>query len=315
MSDGDGDVRAGADGDAEVGGGQGGGVVDAVADHGHDVAVRLEGGDPVGLVGRQHLGDDVLDADLAGDGLGGRGVVAGDHPYLQAEGLQLGDSLGGVRLDGVGNGDQTGQEAVHGDVHRGGTGGRGAGGVTGQRRGVDAEGVHVCPVADRDAGRVDRGADAVSGVGGEVGRGLQGQAAGAGGGHDGLADRVLASDLRGGDQGQQRVGVVAGEGRDVLEGGSTVGDGAGLVQDDCGQPAGGLQRPAVADEDAELGGLAGADHDRGRGRQAQGAGARDDEDGDRGADGQDQPVGAGAERHPADERGERGEQDRGHEPG
>ena len=139
--------------------------------------------------------------------------------------------------------------------------------------------------------------------------GAQGQAAVAGGGHDGLADRVLASDLGGGDEGQQLVGVVAGEGVDVLEGGPAVGDGAGLVQDDGGEPAGGLQSCAVADEDAELGGLAGSDHDGGRGGQAQGAGAGDDEDGDSGADGQHQPVGARAERHPADEGGQGGEQD------
>ena len=101
----------------------------------------------------------------------------------------------------------------------------------------------------------------------------------------------------------------------MLEGGSAVGDGAGLVQDDGGEPAGGLQCLAVADEDAELGGLAGADHDGGRGGQPQGAGAGDDEDGDGGADGQHQPVGAGAEGHPADEGRECGEQDGGHEPG
>ena len=91
---GDGDVGAGADGDAEVGLGQGGGVVDAVADHRDHVPVGLEGGDAVGLVGGQDLGDDVVDADLGRDGLGGGGVVAGHHPDLQAEGLQLGDGLG-----------------------------------------------------------------------------------------------------------------------------------------------------------------------------------------------------------------------------
>ena len=38
----DGDVGAGADGDAEVGLGEGGGVVDAVADHGDPGSVVLE---------------------------------------------------------------------------------------------------------------------------------------------------------------------------------------------------------------------------------------------------------------------------------
>ena len=43
----DGDVGAGAHGDPEVGLGEGGGVVDAVADHGDDVAVGLEASDDV----------------------------------------------------------------------------------------------------------------------------------------------------------------------------------------------------------------------------------------------------------------------------
>ena len=48
----DGDVGAGAHGDAEVGLGEGGGVVDAVADHGDDLAFGLEAPDDVDLVRR-----------------------------------------------------------------------------------------------------------------------------------------------------------------------------------------------------------------------------------------------------------------------
>ena len=48
----------------EVGRGQRRRVVDAVADHGHDVAGGLQLGDPCGLVGGQHLGHHVVDADL-----------------------------------------------------------------------------------------------------------------------------------------------------------------------------------------------------------------------------------------------------------
>ncbi len=54
----DGDVGAGAHGEAEVGLGEGGGVVDAVADHGDDPALGLQAADDVDLVGGQHLGDD-----------------------------------------------------------------------------------------------------------------------------------------------------------------------------------------------------------------------------------------------------------------
>ena len=69
MSDGlDRDVGAGAHGQPEVGGGQRGGVVDAVADHRDACALGLQPLDDGDLVGGQHLGDDVVvgDPDLAG---------------------------------------------------------------------------------------------------------------------------------------------------------------------------------------------------------------------------------------------------------
>ena len=60
------------------------------------------------------------------------------------------------------------------------------------------------------------------------------------------------------------------------------GDRAGLVEDDRGDPLRMLERRAVADQDARLGALAGADHDRRRRGQAHGARAGDDQHGDRG---------------------------------
>ena len=53
----DGDVGAGAHGEAEVGLGERGGVVDAVADHGDDLALGLQAADDLDLVGGQDLGD------------------------------------------------------------------------------------------------------------------------------------------------------------------------------------------------------------------------------------------------------------------
>ena len=84
----DGDVGAGAHGDAEVGLGEGGGVVDAVADHGDDLAVGLQAADDVDLVGGQDLGDDGVDVDLVGDGSGGALVVAGEQHRCEAEAAQ-----------------------------------------------------------------------------------------------------------------------------------------------------------------------------------------------------------------------------------
>ena len=95
-------------------------VVDAVADHRDDVPLVLQRDDVLGLLRRQHLGEHVLDADLAGDGGGGGGVVAGEHPHLQPEGLQLGDRLGGLGLERVGDQEQAGRCPVDRDEQRGG---------------------------------------------------------------------------------------------------------------------------------------------------------------------------------------------------
>ena len=75
----DGDFGAGAHGDADIGLGQRGRVVDAVAGHGDDAALGRQPLDDAVLVLRQHIGLDFLDAELAGDRLGGRLVVAGQH--------------------------------------------------------------------------------------------------------------------------------------------------------------------------------------------------------------------------------------------
>ena len=53
---------------------------------------------------------------LGSDGVGGGGVVAGDHPDLEP-GRKLGDGFGGLRLDGVGHGDECGELVVDGDEH------------------------------------------------------------------------------------------------------------------------------------------------------------------------------------------------------
>ena len=75
----DSDVGAGPDAQAEVGLSERGRIVDAVADHGHDAALGLKSPNDVGLLGRQDLGDDLLDADLGGDRAGGRLVVASEQ--------------------------------------------------------------------------------------------------------------------------------------------------------------------------------------------------------------------------------------------
>ncbi len=67
------DVRTGADGDPEVGLGEGRRVVDAVPDHRDGTAATLEPLDDRRLGVGQDLGDDLVgwDPDLVGDRLGG----------------------------------------------------------------------------------------------------------------------------------------------------------------------------------------------------------------------------------------------------
>ena len=74
-----GDGSAGVDGNANVGSGQGGGVVDAVADHHNGVALGLGLLDEVCLVLGQHLGKEAVHAHLLCNGGSGALAVAGHH--------------------------------------------------------------------------------------------------------------------------------------------------------------------------------------------------------------------------------------------
>src|SRR6266545_4425551 len=87
----DGDVGAVAHGDADVGLHEGGGVVDAVADHRHPGPVGLELADQVGFAAGQDPGVHPLDAELAGGVGGGGGIVAGNQDRFDAQAAQLGD--------------------------------------------------------------------------------------------------------------------------------------------------------------------------------------------------------------------------------
>ncbi len=55
------------------------------------------------LVGRHDLGDHTIDADLAGDRLGGPLVVAGEHRHLETIVVQFGDGRRGRVAEGVGD--------------------------------------------------------------------------------------------------------------------------------------------------------------------------------------------------------------------
>ena len=68
-------------------------------------ALALQPLDMRGLVGRQHLGPDVADAQRLGDRLGRAGIVAGQQDRLDAGGAQPAHRFRGMRLDRIGHRD------------------------------------------------------------------------------------------------------------------------------------------------------------------------------------------------------------------
>ncbi len=215
-----------------------------------------------------------VDADLAGDGGGHRRVVTGQQDGRQAQGAQPGDRLGAGLLHRVGDLQDRAGLAVPGDGDRGAAGrlspGLGAGQVHGQFHGPLGEQLLA---ADQDRVALDHALDAEPRHVGEVlGGGQRTDPFDGSRGHR-TGDRVLRGVLQRPGQ-AQHVGLlgalrgVHGEQRHAAGG-----DGAGLVEDDGVDLAGGLQDLRALDEDAELRAPPGADHERGRSGQAQGAGA------------------------------------------
>ena len=105
-------------GHADVGLGQGRGVVGAVAHHGHQLAAVLLLAD-VGELGLgRRLGDVVVHAGLLGDGLGRQRVVAGDHDGPQAHLPQPLEPLADARLEDVLQHDQADDPVALADEQR-----------------------------------------------------------------------------------------------------------------------------------------------------------------------------------------------------
>ena len=93
--------RAGVHRDADVGLGEGRGVVGAVAGHRDQPAALLLALDQRHLVLGRGLGEEVVDAGLLGDGPGGQRVVAGDHHGADAHPAHLVEPLAHALLDDV----------------------------------------------------------------------------------------------------------------------------------------------------------------------------------------------------------------------
>ena len=100
-----GHVGTGPDGQPHLRPGQGGGVVDAVAHHGHLFALLLEGGDLPFLVLGQHLGHHLGNPQLLANGVGSALIVPGEHDHLQPQFPERGHRAPAGGLGGVGHSD------------------------------------------------------------------------------------------------------------------------------------------------------------------------------------------------------------------
>ena len=306
-----GDVGAGRQGDAHIGGGQGGGVVDAVAHHGHNVSFPAQAPDFGGFVAGEHFGEDVIviavgDARLGGDGVGGAAIVSGDHRRCDAPVFQSGHHVGGFGFDGVGCGDDAheailGVIAVHG--HDGGFTFGGQGVVFVLHGEGDAELIEKRRAADAPGAAVDPGFDSPARKGPEGLDGGEGESPLFGGFHHGDGQGMLGVGF-GRRRGRQQVILIEISIDDnVGEYGLSLGEGSGFVEDDPGDAVGGFQGAAAFEEEAEFGAPSGAHHNRRGGGQSQGTGAGDNQNGDEYVEGED-PRSTADEPYPAGEEGD-----------
>ena len=103
----DGDIGAGADGNAHIRSCQGRGIVDAVADHGDLLALRLELAHFLLLILGENLRYHPVNAGLAADGFGGLFVVAGEHDHINAQLFELRNGLTAGGLHHIRHGNES----------------------------------------------------------------------------------------------------------------------------------------------------------------------------------------------------------------
>ena len=271
-----GNIGTGADGDAGVRAGQGGGIVDAVAHHGHLAALLQPADHGLFAVG-QNACNDLVHTRLPANGIGSALVVTGQHDHPDAHVLQLPDGTGAVLLEGVRHSDHAHQAACTAKEE-----GRFA--LSGQPGGFGLEfGGYGCLGGDElriaavDLHAVQPCGKAIAGQGGKIGHIGAGDGLSLGIGQHRLGQRVLALLLQRGRQRQQLALGNALHGQDVSDPGFAAGDGAGLVQRHDLGAACSFQRGGSFEQDAVPGPQTVAHHDGHRRCQTQRTGAADDQ--------------------------------------
>jgi hypothetical protein len=177
-------ARAGVHRDADIGLGERGGVVGAVAAHRHQLAALLFLADQRELVLGRRLGEEVVDAGLGRDRRCGQRVVAGDHHRADAHLAQFAEAFADAGLDDVLQRDRAEQTTVPGHRERGHAGpaissvDRRSSAAAGPspRAGIGAEHRIDRALADRRSVAIDARDAGLGGEGND--RGILGQAAG-----------------------------------------------------------------------------------------------------------------------------------------
>src|SRR5579863_9117374 len=275
------DLRACAHhGDTDIGGGEGGGVVDPVTDHGNGMSLVLPPPDDAELARRGRLGL-VLDAELGRHRAGRTGPVAGDHDQLAYP--QIAQSGDDRRRAGPGLGEESeyaDDRVLFEDVGDGVSGRLQAGRPVTYRAGYYkiVAAVEEPGTADRDPVPGVAGDDAVPAGQLELIRVNHGQVPLAGRGADRPGQRVAGWPFRDRGDGQNLVlGAADGFDDRQLRGGR--GQRAGLVQQHHADPAQRLDAGAALDHDAQAGRDADGGDQRERRRRGERAGGDHQQDG------------------------------------
>ena len=113
------DVGARGHGHADIGLGQRGRVVDAVANHRDLTALGLQPLHRLHLSGRQHLGNHLGDAGVASDRRGSGGAIAAQHHHAEAQLAEAPHHVGGIGAQRVGQRDDASWPPVDRHQHRG----------------------------------------------------------------------------------------------------------------------------------------------------------------------------------------------------
>ena len=277
-----GHVGAGAHGNAHVGRGQRGCIVDAVAHHGHAGTAALQFAHDARLFTGQHFGADVVHAQLFTQVARCAGVVAADQHGTDAHEFQLRDGLGRTRLGAVAKrqpADEIGPAclAAHASqVAHGVALGLQDGHLIGACRQIQATFLHPACAAQAPFRTADLPGHTAPGDGPQVLCRHSSQPLRCV--EYGHRKRVRAAGLQCGGMGQQRVPAAL-QGTGVQQPGLADSERAGLVPGDHRDGVRQFQRLRVLDEHAALRRHACAGHDGRRRGQAQRARAGDDQHG------------------------------------